>query len=102
MAETETETKKSSMREVRVDDLAKAGLSSPDEAEEIAALLQAARAGGWDPVDTWREVVGRRVLKPWHPHGVHQLVYGSVYAHCHWGGSSPSSRGPPLYWVPSP
>ena len=92
MAETK------SIREVGVDDLVKAGLRSVDEAMEIEALLHTARARGWDPLDTWRQLVGRRVLKPWHPHGVHQLVYGSVYAHCHWDASS---RGPPLYWFPS-
>lgn len=49
-----------------------------------------------DPRELWRELVARRVLKPWHPHSLHQLVYYSVYAH--WDAST---KGPPLYWFPS-
>ncbi|ONK69474.1 uncharacterized protein A4U43_C05F23330 [Asparagus officinalis] len=44
----------------------------------------------------WRGVVERGLLKPSHPHQLHQLVYYSAYAK--W---DVSARGPPPYWFPS-
>lgn len=81
--------------ELEVGELVKAGLSR-EEAEEFERSLKAAAVGG-DPREVWRELVARRVLSPSHPHGLHQLVFNSVYAE--W---DESTRGPPLYWFPSP
>ena len=83
--------------EVGVGELVKAGLSM-EEAQEFERILKAAVGGarGSDPSEVWREVVARRVLSPSHPHGLHRLVFHSVYAE--W---DESIRGPPLYWFPS-
>ncbi|KAJ0960586.1 hypothetical protein J5N97_001579 [Dioscorea zingiberensis] len=48
-----------------------------------------------DAVEVWRNVVESGVLKPSHPHPLHQLVYYSVYA-----GWASADRGPPPYWFP--
>ncbi|KAF7120580.1 hypothetical protein RHSIM_Rhsim13G0231200 [Rhododendron simsii] len=52
--------------------------------------------GGGDPRELWREITARRLLRPSHPHPVHQLVYYSVYA-----DYDATAHGPPLYWFPS-
>lgn len=90
--------RKKSITEVGVDDIIKAGLSVEEEAKEFYRILKETigEAKGLDPREVWRKVVDNRVLKPWHPHGVHQLVYYSVYSH--WDSST---KGPPLYWFPS-
>lgn len=90
--------RKKSITEVGVDDIIKAGLSVEEEAKEFYRILKETigEAKGSDPREVWRKVVDNRVLKPWHPHGVHQLVYYSVYSH--WDSST---KGPPLYWFPS-
>lgn len=90
--------KKKSITEVGVADIIKAGLSVEEEAKEFYRILKETigEAKGLDPREVWRKVVDNRVLKPWHPHGVHQLVYYSVYSH--WDSST---KGPPLYWFPS-
>ena len=93
-----------SIAEVGLEDLCKAGGSSicVEEATEIYQVIREAIAIAGtkgchpDPRQVWREVVARRVLKPWHPHQLHQLVYYSVYAN--WDAST---NGPPLYWFPS-
>ncbi|XVF04548.1 hypothetical protein REPUB_Repub05bG0093000 [Reevesia pubescens] len=95
-----------SIAQVGLEDLCKAGGSSisREEATQIyQAIREAIAIAGIkgsdhdpDPRQVWREVVDRRVLKPWHPHQLHQLVYYSVYAN--WDASS---NGPPLYWFPS-
>ncbi|GLT74244.1 hypothetical protein SLA2020_460510 [Shorea laevis] len=86
--------------EVGIEEIAKAGGLSREEAKEIHGVIREAIAvaeeKGSDPREVWRQVVARRVLKPWHPHPLHQLVYYSVYAH--WDSSI---NGPPLYWFPS-
>ncbi|CAK7339128.1 unnamed protein product [Dovyalis caffra] len=89
---------KKSITEVGVDDIIKAGLSVEEEAKEFHKILKETigEAKGLDPREVWKEVVDKRVLKPWHPHGLHQLVYYSVYAH--WDSST---NGPPLYWFPN-
>ncbi|XVE78758.1 hypothetical protein DITRI_Ditri14bG0003700 [Diplodiscus trichospermus] len=93
-----------SIGEVGIEDLCKAGGSSIST-EEATQIYQAVReaiaiAGTTgshpDPRQVWREVVDRRVLKPWHRHQLHQLVYYSVYAD--WDDST---NGPPLYYFPS-
>ena len=88
---------KKSIGEVGVEDLVKAGLKT-EEAHEFQRVLKGAVSGAKesDPREVWRELVARRVLEPWHPHGLHQLVYHSVYAH--WDAST---NGPPPYWFPS-
>ena len=70
-----------SISEVEVEDLIKAGLSI-EEAKHFQRVLKDLVNGakGSDPSEVWRHLVARRVLKPSHPHGVHQLVYYSVYA----------------------
>ncbi|KAF4346358.1 hypothetical protein G4B88_018025, partial [Cannabis sativa] len=86
-----------SISEVGVDDLVQAGLTT-EEATGFQRVLKDSLSctKGSDPSEVWRHLVARRVLKPWHPHGLHQLVYYSVYAH--W---DVSSKGPPPYWFPS-
>ena len=83
--------------EVGVEDLVKAGLEIED-AKAFQRVLNDSISGveGSDPREVWRRLVSRRVLKPSHPHGLHQLVYSSVYAD--W---DVSTRGPPPYWFPS-
>ncbi|KAK8545107.1 hypothetical protein V6N13_066415 [Hibiscus sabdariffa] len=97
--------------EVSVDDLCRAGGGglTIEEARHIHQLIRQAVSkakaeaggggGGGDQLwarEVWRELVSRRVLKPNHPHALHQLVYYSVYAR--WDASI---HGPPLYWFPS-
>lgn len=86
-----------SLNEVGVEELVKSGLGI-EEAKDFQRVLKDIINGakGSDQSELWRQLVARRVLKPWHPHGVHQLVYYSVYAN--WDAST---RGPPLYWFPS-
>ncbi|XP_059429518.1 probable CoA ligase CCL12 [Corylus avellana] len=86
-----------SISEVGVEELVGAGLTT-EEAHEFQRVLKEAVSGAKesDPREVWRQLVARRVLKPRHPHGLHQLVYHSVYAH--WDAST---NGPPPYWFPS-
>ncbi|KAF3974492.1 hypothetical protein CMV_002174 [Castanea mollissima] len=86
-----------SISEVGVEDFVKAGLTI-EEAQEFQRVLKEAVFGakGSDPREVWRSLVAQRVLKPWHPHALHQLVYYSVYAN--WDSLT---NGPPLYWFPS-
>ncbi|KAF7807202.1 putative acyl-activating enzyme 18, peroxisomal [Senna tora] len=90
-------TMRKSINEVELQDLGQTGLSI-EEAERFHKVLKEtiALVEGSDPRELWRELVARRVLKPWHPHQLHQLVYYSVYAQ--WDAST---KGPPLYWFPS-
>ncbi|GAY58054.1 putative acyl-activating enzyme 18 (peroxisomal) [Citrus sinensis] len=85
------------IREVGVVDLVKVGLKV-DEAEDFDNILKQLIDGskGLDPKEIWKELVARKVFKPWHPHGLHQLLYYSVYND--WDASI---NGPPLYWFPS-
>ncbi|OMO57870.1 AMP-dependent synthetase/ligase [Corchorus olitorius] len=94
---------KKSIGEVGVEELSKAGGISREEAKVIHGVIKEAMAKaegskgkGWESREVWKEVVRRKVLKPWHPHSLHQLVYYSVYAN--WDASI---NGPPLYWFPS-
>lgn len=86
-----------SITEVGVEDLVKAGLDI-EEAKAFQKVLNDSISDveGSDPREVWRRLVSQRVLKPSHPHGLHQLVYYSVYAD--W---DVSTRGPPPYWFPS-
>ncbi|XP_057956437.1 probable CoA ligase CCL12 isoform X2 [Malania oleifera] len=85
-----------SITEIGAEDLVKAGLGA-DEAEHFQRIINdAAIIGGSDPAEMWRELTARRLLKPSHPHALHQLLYYTVYAD--WDASA---RGPPPYWFPS-
>lgn len=88
------EKKKKSIYEVGVEDLVKAGLHI-EEAKALERVLKDSISGS-DPREVWRRLVSRRVVKPSHPHALHQLIYYSVYAD--WDAST---SGPPLYWFPS-
>ncbi|KAL2486073.1 putative acyl-activating enzyme 18 [Abeliophyllum distichum] len=87
-----------SINEVGVKDLVIAGLAI-EEAIDFERQLKDAINGcdGFDPKELWRELMARKFLKPWHPHGVHQLIYYSVYHNY-----DESIHGPPLYWFPTP
>nr|GME08064.1 probable acyl-activating enzyme 18, peroxisomal isoform X1 [Ipomoea batatas] len=97
---------------VGAEDLVRAGLA-PEEAALLEGELKDAvalsrrrlranaaageeTAPGEEPRDVWREITARKLLKPWHPHALHQLIYYSVYH-----DYDESSLGPPLYWFPS-
>ncbi|GMP92103.1 hypothetical protein CsSME_00042473 [Camellia sinensis var. sinensis] len=85
--------------EVGVGELVKAGLDL-EEAKVVERGLKDAIAGtgggGSDPRELWRQITARRLLRPSHPHQLHQLVYHSVYGHY-----DSSANGPPLYCFPS-
>ncbi|KAI4345323.1 hypothetical protein L6164_012455 [Bauhinia variegata] len=86
-----------SISEMGVEDFVNTGLTI-GEAREFYKLLKEAIfwVKGSDPVELWREIVARKLLKPWHPYRLHQLVYYSVYTN--W---DVSAKGPPFYWFPS-
>ncbi|TVU44503.1 hypothetical protein EJB05_03947, partial [Eragrostis curvula] len=74
-----------------------AGLGTAAAAAFLAALHSAAAAAaGDDEAAVWEAVAASGVLRPEHPHALHQLVYYSVYA-----GWDRAARGPPPYWFPS-
>ncbi|KAF7068457.1 hypothetical protein CFC21_074215 [Triticum aestivum] len=85
-----------SVREVRASDVEAAGLAAADAGPFLAALRSAVGGHG-DATAAWAAVVAAGVLRPDHPHALHQLVYYSVYA-----GWDHAGRGPPPYWFPSP
>ncbi|KAK9273517.1 hypothetical protein L1049_018327 [Liquidambar formosana] len=78
-------------------ELVKVGLIV-EEAKDFERILKdvIVRTGGGGPKEVWLELTARRVLRPTHPHGLHQLIYYSVYSD--W---DVSTKGPPLYWFPS-
>ncbi|CAN8321792.1 unnamed protein product [Cochlearia groenlandica] len=79
------------------DDYVKAGLSL-EEAKGFEKVVRdvISRSKGNDPKDQWKVLVNESVLKPWHPHPLHQLLYYSIYSI--WDSSL---LGLPLYWFPS-
>ncbi|XP_020686026.1 probable acyl-activating enzyme 18, peroxisomal isoform X2 [Dendrobium catenatum] len=84
--------------EIQVEDVIAAGLPPAEARDFHLALRSAANAGrqvGME-AEVWRAVVTQRLLRPDHPHALHQLVYYSVYAK--W---DLAERGPPPYWFPS-
>eukprot|EP00262_Sarcandra_glabra_P020112 TRINITY_DN7908_c0_g1_i3.p1 TRINITY_DN7908_c0_g1~~TRINITY_DN7908_c0_g1_i3.p1 ORF type:complete len:458 (-),score=69.27 TRINITY_DN7908_c0_g1_i3:885-2258(-) len=91
-------TTRKSISEVNVEDIVGAGLGTREAREFHEALKSCccAQGGYVSEEETWREV-SVKLLRPHHPHALHQLVYYSVYAH--W---DLSTRGPPPYWFPSP
>lgn len=88
---------KKSINDIRLEDLVNSGLNI-EEAEEVERVIKDVTFGakGSDPIEVWRLLVSRKVLKPSHPHSLHQLLYYSVYAD--W---DISTKGLPLYWFPS-
>ncbi|KAF3782449.1 putative acyl-activating enzyme 18 [Nymphaea thermarum] len=85
------------IREIGVEDIVRAGLS-PWEARSFYVSLRDAisRSPSGEADQIWRTVTDARLLRPRHPHSLHQLVYYSTYH-----GWDISRRGPPLYWFPS-
>ncbi|KAF8669190.1 hypothetical protein HU200_051520 [Digitaria exilis] len=87
-----------SVWEIQPANVEAAGLAAADAGAFLAALRSAAAAAGpaaaGDAV--WAAVVAAGLLRPEHPHALHQLVYYSVYA-----GWDRAARGPPPYWFPS-
>ncbi|XP_020184832.1 probable CoA ligase CCL12 isoform X2 [Aegilops tauschii subsp. strangulata] len=90
-------TARGSVGEIRAADVEAAGLAAADAAAFLAALRSATGKYGGDAAAAWAAVVAAGVLRPDHPHALHQLVYYSVYA-----GWDRAKRGPPPYWFPSP
>lgn len=91
------------IREMGLEDLVEAGLSMAESKVFHKILKEEILAGGRKglisegPREIWRKIVGeKKLLKPWHPHKLHQLVYYSVYSD--WDSSI---NGPPPYWFPS-
>lgn len=90
--------KKNSIRDVLQEDIEATGISPEDAREFYLALIDVIdrhpeELGSEDVI--WREVMEAGILKPSHPHPLHQLVYYSVYSS--WDHAS---RGPPPYWFP--
>jgi hypothetical protein len=96
-------TARGSLREIRHSDVEAAGLARADAGRFLAALRSAtatassSSGGGDDPAAVWAAVAAAGVLRPEHPHALHQLVYYSAYA-----AWDRAARGPPPYWFPSP
>lgn len=86
-----------SVWEIQPRDVEAAGLAAADAAAFHAALRSAAGSAAASGDAVWAAVVAARVLRPEHPHALHQLVYYSAYA-----GWDRAARGPPPYWFPSP
>ncbi|CAN6280918.1 unnamed protein product [Urochloa humidicola] len=88
-----------SVWEIQHGDLEAAGLAAAEAGAFLAALRSAAAAAGPGATGdaVWAAVAAAGVLRPEHPHALHQLVYYSAYA-----GWDRAARGPPPYWFPSP
>ncbi|RLN38835.1 putative acyl-activating enzyme 18, peroxisomal [Panicum miliaceum] len=92
-------TARGSAWEIQPGDVGAAGLGAAGAGAFLAALRSAAAAAGPGAAGdaVWAAVAAAGVLRPEHPHALHQLVYYSVYA-----GWDRAARGPPPYWFPSP
>lgn len=86
-----------SVWEIQPRDVEAAGLAAADAAAFHAALRSAAGSAAASGDAVWAVVAAAGVLRPEHPHALHQLVYYSAYA-----GWDRAARGPPPYWFPSP
>ncbi|PIA53901.1 hypothetical protein AQUCO_00900461v1 [Aquilegia coerulea] len=84
-----------SISEVSIENIITTGLSL-EEARFFHSKLQSAISQTRNPKELWREISEQRLLQPFHPHDLHQMIYYSVYFN--W---DVSSNGPPLYWFPS-
>ncbi|KAM7272694.1 hypothetical protein ACFE04_027357 [Oxalis oulophora] len=85
-----------SITQLSPEELVKTGGLSEEEAKHIDYQLKQLLVKHPKPTDLWRDLVAARLLKPCHPHSLHQLIYYAVYAH--WDSSL---NGPPLYSFPS-
>ncbi|KAG8098676.1 hypothetical protein GUJ93_ZPchr0013g36372 [Zizania palustris] len=100
--EAATARGRGSVWEIMPRDVEAAGLAAAEAGAFVAALRSAAGAasggggGGGGPDAVCAAVAAARVLRPEHPHALHQLVYYSVYA-----AWDRAARGPPPYWFPS-
>ncbi|EYU31684.1 hypothetical protein MIMGU_mgv1a017134mg [Erythranthe guttata] len=89
-----------SISEVGVEDLVGAGLTVEEAmvlGREIKDAIGDSSSNCAAANENWAEIMSRNLLKPWHPHPLHQLIYYSVY-HSY----DDSVNGPPLYCFPSP
>lgn len=86
-----------SVWEIQPRDVEAAGLAAADASAFHAALRSAAGSAAASGDAVWAAVAAAGVLRPEHPHALHQLVYYSAYA-----GWDRAARGPPPYWFPSP
>ncbi|KAK6145080.1 hypothetical protein DH2020_021900 [Rehmannia glutinosa] len=84
-----------SISEVGVEDFVGAGLTI-EEAKDFERELKYITSYGFGAKELWREITARKLLKPWQPHALHQLIYYAVYRNY-----DESIHGPPLYWFPS-
>lgn len=84
-----------SVREVGVEDLVGSGVGV-EEAKDLERELKEATKSAGGGNEVWAWITARKLLKPCHPHALHQLIYYSVY-HDH----DDSIHAPPLYWFPS-
>lgn len=90
-------TKAKGIQELGLQELLNAGLE-PDDAKSLRIELQHAIdcTSSSNPVELWRHITSRRLLRPSYPHSLHRLIYNAVYA-----DYDGSIHGPPLYWFPS-
>ncbi|XP_077211884.1 acyl-activating enzyme 18 [Tasmannia lanceolata] len=90
------EWKGRNIEEIGVEEMVGAGLEIGQARTVHGALKRAIGRARGSETELWRELsIG--VLKPTHPHALHQLLYYTIY-----GRWDISTRGPPLYWFPSP
>ncbi|XP_068647401.1 probable CoA ligase CCL12 [Aristolochia californica] len=92
------EVKPGGIEGIGVEDLVRAGLP-PEEARSFhealkAVVMNGSRGDHLAADGVWRLLSFARLLRPNHPHALHQLLYYTVYAR--WQGP------PPPYWFPSP
>ncbi|KAI3823185.1 hypothetical protein L1987_04617 [Smallanthus sonchifolius] len=85
--------KAKSIHELGLQELLNTGLKAYDARLLQIELTDAINGAiSSNPVDLWREITCRRLLKPSYPHTLHRLIYNAVYA---------NYDGLPLYWFPS-
>lgn len=85
------------IHELGLQELLNTGLSVHDAKSLQIELKEAIdRTTSSSPVQLWRDITSRRLLKPSFPHSLHRLIYNAVYA-----DYDASIHGPPLYWFPS-
>ncbi|KAL4591323.1 hypothetical protein LXL04_004281 [Taraxacum kok-saghyz] len=85
------------IQELGLQELLNTGLSAHD-AKSLQIELEEAiqRTTSSSPVELWRDITSRRLLRPSYPHSLHRLIYNAVYA-----DYDASVHGPAPYWFPS-